>query len=191
MTVRGIRSTEGQTNMTDDAKATDAKDTTATVDTKVPDTTATNAAPKDIEADKTDDASGLKAALASERAARQRAEKAEKQLRDAELAKLPELDRLKTSTETLTKENDKLTKENTRLKLALEMDLPWSLARRIDGDDEAEMRADAAALLKDFKGKESTDPKDKKRPANDAGKSSTSTSGGLTMNQLMRAAAGK
>lgn len=176
--------------MGNEAKVDDAKDSTTPVDTKVPDTTSTSTDSTDPKVDPADDASGLKAALASERAARQRAEKAEKQLRDAELAKLPELDRLKTSTETLTKENDKLSKENTRLKLALEMDLPWSLARRIDGDDEAEMRTDAAALLKDFKGKESTDPKDTKRPKNDAGKSSAS-SGGLTMNQLMRAAAGK
>jgi hypothetical protein len=62
----------------------------------------------------------------------------------------------------------------------------------LEGDTEEEMRSDAADLLKDYKASSNEDPKDRKRPANDAGKSGGSAAGtAVDMNRLLRAAAGK
>jgi len=138
--------------------------------------------------DKPKDDDGLKKALRAERV---RADKAEKALREQELAKLPELERFKSENEALTKENEKLTRDNMRMKISLELKLPANLAKRLEGDTEEEMRADAADLLKDFKTEENANDKiEKKRPPNDAAKTGKS---GTThdMNTLIRIAAGR
>jgi hypothetical protein len=155
----------------------DAKDSSA--DTKDAKGTASNG----------EDTDGLKKALASER---KRAEKAEKTLKDAELAKLPEIDRLNTENKDLNDQVEKLTKKNLKLEIAMDLELPWRIGKRIEGDTEEEMRSDAADLLKDYKASSNEDPKDRKRPANDAGKSGGSAAGtAVDMNRLLRAAAGK
>src|SRR5690349_8373951 len=136
-----------------------------------------------------EDVSGLKKALKAER---ERADKLEKAQRDAELAKLPELERAQAEVKQLTDENEKLKTENMRQKIALSEGLPWSLAKRLSGETEDEMRADAADLLKDYKPAEKQiikdDPKNKK-PTNDAKKSGTA--GGPGMNDILRALAGR
>lgn len=134
----------------------------------------------------TEDTSALKKALKAERDARAAAEK---QLRDAELAKLPELERYKSEAETLAKENEKLTTENMRMKIGMELELPWRLAKRIAGDTEDEMRSDAAEILKDFKRDEEGKTKTTKTPPNDGRKQGPT--GKPDMNALMRAAAGR
>ncbi len=135
------------------------------------------------------DLSGLKKALAAERKLR---EGLEKEKREAELSKLPELERFKTQNDELAKENERLSKENLRQKIALDMGLNWNLARRLSGDTEDEMREDAADLLKDYKPAEKQilkdDPKNK-RPPNDAKK--TGGTGGPGMNEILRALAGR
>lgn len=169
-------------NSTDDVKTDDAtKNDDAT---KANDDKQTDDKPKDK-----DDLSGLKSALAKER---KRADQLEKEKRDADLSKLPELERAKTVADELTKENDKLKLENTKMKLGLELGLPWRLARRLSGDTEDEMREDAEELLKDYKPTEKLivkdDPKNK-RTTNDAKKQGGT--GGASMNDLLRAAAGR
>lgn len=140
-----------------------------------------------------DPAAGLKSALKKER---ERADKAEKAIREAELAKLPELERFKTQVDELTKENEKLKTENLRRQIGMELGLPWNLARRISGDDEPAMREDAADLLKHFKHEESEkdtgadkDKANKKTPTNDGKK--TGGTGAKDMNFLLRRAAGR
>lgn len=142
-----------------------------------------------------DDAKGLKSALQKERKAR---EDLEKQLRDKELEKLPELERYKSEADRLTKENEKLTLENQRMRIGMELKLPWSIAKRISGDTEAEMRSDAAELLKSLRS-EDDEEKDRKTnkdrdavnkaKTNDAHKSGPA--GKPDMNALLRAAAGR
>lgn len=143
----------------------------------------------DADKSKDDDTSGLKKALAAER---KRADALEKEKRDAELSKLPELERAKAVADELTKENEKLKLENTRMKVSLDMGLPWKLAKRLSGDTEEAMREDAADLLKDYKPAEKQvlkdDPKNK-RPTNDAKKSGSA--GGPGMNEILRALAGR
>lgn len=140
-----------------------------------------------------DDLSGLKKALA---AARKERDELAKQKRDAELAKLPELERAKAEAAELAKENDSLKTENLRMKIGMQLGLPWNIAKRITGDDEQAMREDAADLLKDFKhdqsSKDSGSDKDKvnrKPPTNDARK--TGGTGKQDMNFLLRRAAGR
>lgn len=141
-----------------------------------------------------DDLSGLKKALAATRKERDELAKAK---RDAELAKLPELERAKTEVAELTKENDRLTTENLRMKIGMQLGLPWNIAKRITGDDEQAMREDAADLLKNFKHDESSkdngasdkDKVNRKPPTNDARK--TGSTGKQDMNFLLRRAAGR
>lgn len=131
-----------------------------------------------------EDTSALKKALKAER---ERANALEKEKRDAELSKLPELERFKAEAEELRKDNEKLTLENTRMKIALDMGLSWKLAKRLSGETEDEMREDAADLLKDYKPADKLfrdDPKNK-RPPNDAKKNGSS--GGPQMNDVLRA----
>lgn len=160
---------------------------TSTDSTKVDDTT-TNA-PKPGE----EDTKGLKSALQKERKAR---EDLEKQIRDGELAKLPELERAKAVAEELTKENAQLKTENQRMKIGMELGLKWSVAKRIAGDTEAEMRSDAAELLKSLRNeddekKQTTKDRDtvNKAKTNDGPKSGPA--GKPDMNSLLRAAAGR
>jgi hypothetical protein len=175
--------TEGDTK---DTTKDDAKDANAGSDA----TKATDKTDVDKSKDKqTDDLSGLKKALAAERKLR---EGLEKEKRDAELSKLPELEKAQTLVKDLTDQNEKLTKENLRLTVAMDLGLPWKIGKRLSGDTEEEMRADGADLLKDYKPDDTKvikdDPKNK-RPANDAKK--TGGSGGPSMNDLLRAAAGR
>ncbi len=176
-----------------DSKTTDDKTTTdgagsAKVDDKAAGT------PTGTDTDKTDD-SGLKKALAAERKLRESAEKA---LREQELAKLPELERFKSESERLAKENEKLTLENTKMRIGLELGLKWSVAKRITGDTEAEMRSDAADLLKDIRVDDDDKSKDNKSKDKDAVNKAKTNDGGKTgpagkpdMNELFRRAAGR
>ncbi len=149
----------------------------------------------DTDGNKTDD-SGLKSALQKER---KRAEAAEKALREQELAKLPELERFKSESERLAKENEKLTLENTKMKIGLELGLKWSVAKRITGDTEAEMRSDAADLLKEIRvddddkstGGKSTRDKDAVNKAKTNDGKSNGPAGKPDMNELFRRAAGR
>lgn len=137
-----------------------------------------------------DDLTGLKKALAAERKLR---EGLEKEKREAELSKLPELERAQAQLTELQAENEKLKTELTRRQIGMELGLPWKLARRISGDTEDEMREDAADLLKDYKpaGEQivKDDPKNKVKTTNDAKK--TGTAGKPGMNDILRALAGK
>lgn len=178
---------------TDTSKTTDTatKDDTskATVSVTVKDDA--KDAGKSSDADKKstgdDDAAGLKSALQKERKQR---EALEKQIRDGELAKLPELERYKTLSDELGKEVEKLKTENMQRRVAMELGLNWTIGKRITGDTEDEMRADGAELLKQFKSDEQKtkdDPKNK--TTNDTRK--TGAVGGPTMNDKLRALAGR
>jgi len=141
----------------------------------------------DVDKPKTDDDThGLKKALAETRKERDALLKAQ---RDAELAKLPELERAKTQVDELTKENEKLELENRRYKVGMKLGLPWSLAKRLTGDTDEEMEADGAELTKTYKVDESKkidDPANKKKsPPNDARRGGGS--GGPGMNDILRA----
>lgn len=133
-----------------------------------------------------DDTSGLKKALAETRKERDALLKAQ---RDAELAKLPELERAKAQVDELTKENEKLSIENRRYKVGMKLGLPWSLAKRLSGDTDEEMEADGAELVKSYKGDDKKvvdDPANKKKtPPNDARRGGGS--GGPGMNDILRA----
>ena len=168
---------------TDDKGTTDKDVTSGTGATDNKDTTST-----DVDKDptlKTDDVAGLKKALAAER---KRAGDLEKAQRDAELAKLPELERAQTEAIQLKTENEKLTKENMRLSTALKLGLSWSLGKRLHGDTPEEMEADGAELLKQYNGGAThvvpDDPKNK-RPPNDAKKTGSASKPG--MNEILRA----
>lgn len=150
--------------------------------------------PSDKDADKApkdDDTEGLKKAL---RATRKERDDLVKAQRDAEFAKLPELERAKAEAEELSKENAKLKTENMRRQVAMELGLPWNIAKRITGDTEDEMRNDGAELLKHFKADDKSavnkdDPKNKKPPTNDA--KAKGSAGQLGMSELLRLAAGR
>jgi hypothetical protein len=133
-----------------------------------------------------EDTTGLKKALAETRKERDALLKAQ---RDAELAKLPELERAKAQVDELTKENEKLSIENRRYKVGMKLGLPWSLAKRLTGDTDEEMEADGADLVKEYKGdgkKVVDDPANKKKtPPNDAKR--TGGSAGPGMNDILRA----
>jgi hypothetical protein len=135
-----------------------------------------------------DDTSNLKKALNAER---QRAAKAEKALKDAELAKLPELEQLKTRTADLERDNQRLSIENRQLKIGLDLKLPSNVAARLKGETEEEMRSDATELLKHFKAESEADngkqdKNDGRKPANDGKK--VGPTGKPDMNALLRAA---
>lgn len=137
-----------------------------------------------------EDVTGLKKALKAER---ERADKFEKAQRDAELSKLPEIERYKSQVDELTKENQRLVTDNLRRQVAMELGLPWKIGKRLEGETEEEMRSDGADLLKEYKiddNKLIRDDKTNKRvPTNDAKKSGGSAK--LSMNELLRAAAGR
>jgi len=168
------KTTGGSANGTDtgkDGSGTDGKATDTNGDAK-----------KDGE-----DTTGLKKALAETRKERDALLKAQ---RDAELAKLPELERAKAEVDQLTKENEKLSLENRRYKVGMKLGLPWSLAKRLTGDTDDEMEADGAELVKEYKGTDGKkvidDPANKKKtPPNDAKKNGGSASPG--MNDILRA----
>lgn len=176
---------------TNTGAGTDTTKDDAAKDTKSTDATDTNGgAGKGSDADKAhdsaEDTTGLKKAL---QATRKERDELAKQMRDAELAKLPELERAQTTARELTDTNAKLMQENMRMKVALDLGLTWTLAKRLTGDSEDEMRADGAELLKQFKGDDGKstkdDPKNKVKTTNDAKK--TGSTGGPGMNEILRA----
>lgn len=183
--------TDGSTGNTgpDTSKDVDAKAGTANVDTKDTGKDGGTGDAKDVKGtdDKdttNEDTTGLKKALNETRKERDALLKAQ---RDAELAKLPELERAKTQVDELTKENEKLSIENRRYKVAMKLGLPWSIGKRLTGDTDEEMEADGAELAKTYNGdskKVIDDPKNK-RPPNDAKK--TGTAGQPGMNDILRA----
>lgn len=116
----------------------------------------------------------------------------EEEKRNAELSKLPELERYKTMSEALEKENKELREDNMRRQVAMEMDLPWGLAKRLTGTKLEEMRADAAELTKDYApARKRIIPPDDKNNArtNDQGKGGGTGKPG--MNDALRALAGR
>lgn len=133
-----------------------------------------------------DDLSGLKKALQAER---KRADQLEKAQRDAELAKLPELERAKSQALELENENAKLKTENMQRAVAMKLGLPWSIGKRLTGETLEEMEADGAELAKSYKidDKKLIDDKDKdnKKPPNDAKRNGPS--GKPDMNAILRA----
>lgn len=91
-------------------------------------------------------------ALAAERARANAAEKELKKLKDAETERqrneMSEVDRLKQDN---TGKDEKLTsleKENMKLRIGLELKMDPSLVKRLQGDTEDEIRADAEELVK-------------------------------------------
>ena len=132
-----------------------------------------------------DDTHGLKKALNETRKERDALLKAQ---RDAELAKLPELERTKSELDELTKRVEKLDIENRRYKVAMKLGLPWSIGKRLTGDTDDEMEADGAELAKAYKiddqKKIIDDPKNKK-PPNDAKRAGGAGQPG--MNDILRA----
>jgi hypothetical protein len=116
----------------------------------------------------------------------------EQEKKDAELSKLPELERYKTMSEALEKENKELREDNMRRQVAMEADLPWGLACRLKGKTLTEMRADAAELTKDY-----TPARKRLIPEDDKNKAKTNdqAKGGKTgkpgMNEALRALAGR
>lgn len=172
-------SKDANANTGDDANSKDTGKVGAAQDDKGTDTGDGNKPKSD------DDTHGLKKALAETRKERDALLKAQ---RDAELAKLPELERAKAQVDELTKENEKLSVENRRYKVGMKLGLPWSLAKRLSGDTDEEMEADGAELVKSYKGDDKKvvdDPANKKRPPNDAKKTGGSASPG--MNDILRA----
>lgn len=133
-----------------------------------------------------EDVTGLKKALQATRKERDDLLKAQ---RDAELAKLPELDKAKAMVDELTKENEKLNLENRRYKVGMKLGLPWSLAKRLTGETDEEMEADGAELVKSYNIDDSKkvvkDDKANKRPPNDAKKDGGTGKPG--MNDILRA----
>ncbi len=136
---------------------------------------------------KTDDVSGLKKALAAERKQREGLEKA---ARDAELAKLPELERAQSEAIQLRTENERLTTENMRYATAMKLGLPWSIGKRHTGDTPEEMQADGVELAKTYKvdDKKILEDDKNKRPPNDAKRNGGT--GKPDINSLLRAMRG-
>ncbi len=131
-----------------------------------------------------DDTDGLKKALQATRKERDALIKSQ---RDAELAKLPELERATTQVAELTKQVEKLDVENRRYKVAMKLGLPWSIGKRLTGDTDEEMEADGAELAKTYNDgtkKVIDDPKNKK-PPNDAKRQGSTGQPG--MNDILRA----
>jgi hypothetical protein len=142
-----------------------------------------------------EDVTGLKNSL---KAVRKERDEFAKAAREAELAKLPELERYKSEAEENGRLVEKLTAENLRMRVGMELGLKWSIAKRLSGDTEDEIRADAADMLKylksdDDKGSGKDDKKDRdaanKVRTNDGGKGGSA--GKPDLNTLFRAAAGR
>lgn len=99
----------------------------------------------------------------SEATALDRAKRAEaklKEIEDAGKSDAQRRDEELTSTKT---ENGSLKSENARLKVALDLGLTLAQAKRLVGDTEEELKADAEQLLKDFGGSKK-DEGGKRRP---------------------------
>jgi hypothetical protein len=136
--------------------------------------------------DKKPDNDGLKKALQAERRARQQAERA---LKQKELEALPELEQLRTKAADLEKENAKLARENLQYKVGYKAKLPEHLWKKLDGETEEEMAADAAEMAKHFK-TDDIKKDDGRKPPNDGRKNGKTPSTGTDVNALLRAAAG-
>lgn len=169
----GTGSSDGKSTDTD-AKGTDKGTDGTGTDTKVTDDPAL----------KTDDVSGLKKALQATRKERDDLVKAQ---RDAELAKLPELERAQSEATALKDQNAKLATENMRYAVAMKLGLPWSIGKRLTGETIEEMEADGVELAKSYKidDKKIIDDPKNKRPPNDAKREGGT--GKADMNTLLRA----
>ncbi len=190
--------TETSTDSTDDKTTTTTTDATTDTGKSDKDTGKDGAKDKggassdaDKAADKTADDAGLKKAL---QATRKERDDLAKQIRDGELAKLPELERYKTLSEELTKENAELKLDNQRRQVAMEMNLPWKIGKRLTGDTIEEMRDDAADLAKDYKAEQKANATSDSDPKNRAKTKDTNKSGGSvgpSINDKLRALAGR
>lgn len=123
--------------------------------------------------------SGLERDLAK---TRKRLHEVESELTEVKTKNLTEAERIIAERDTLKAENTTLKTDNTKMKLALQLKMPWTLAKRIQGDTEDEMREDAKELLSNFEDKEAEKAKEKsaggtgkKAPTNDGGKSGGNT----------------
>jgi len=142
--------------------------------------------------DEGEDLAGMRKAL---KAARSERDALSKAARDAELARLPELDQAKTVAAELTKSNEKLQHDNARMRVALELGMDWALAKRLAGDTPEELLADGRELMAKFAPKAGDGTRDdpanrrKATTTNDAGKKGAS--GGSDMNAVLRGLAGR
>ncbi len=147
--------------------------------------------PADLKAQKASD--GLPGDLAKERKLRQQYEK---ELNDLKAAQLSEGERAVKERDELKSAYQEADLERKRLRIALELKMPWSLAKRIQGDDDAAMQQDAKELMSSYaqpadKGERERSETGRFKPAtqNDAGKGAGGSSG-TSMNDWLRSAAG-
>lgn len=123
---------------------------------------------------------------------RQKSQKLAEELEALKTANMTEAEKAVKERDTLKTENIELKRVNKRQELALKMGLPWSIGKRITGDTDEEMKADAEELRKEFvkddKGNASTRAKEtgrKPETTNDAGKTGNQT-GRSDPNELLR-----
>jgi hypothetical protein len=181
MLARDVRS-KGAIQMADDKTTTDNSGDGTGADP------ATDAAKATGTETGTDDGKGGKdAVLADLKKTRDRAKAAEAKLQALELEKLPELDRYKTRADAAERKVQELEQQVMRLNVATKLKLPAEVADRVRGDSEAEMIADAKALLSVFAGGK-VDEDDTGKTKNDAKRTGSGVK--PTMNQLLRSAAG-
>lgn len=133
----------------------------------------------------------VKAILAKNRReardAEKRAKAAEKAVAEERKKNMTEAEKEKAEAAEAKAENAKLKVENMRLKVGTKLKVPDVLLDRIQGETEADMEADAKALMAAFPNAGGTT--NTRRTTNDAGK--TGKSGGPSMNDLLRTAAGR
>lgn len=101
---------------------------------------------------------------ASEAAAIERAKKAEARAKELEDAGKSDAERREEKHSATEKENGSLKSENARLKVALELGLTASQAKRLVGETEDELKADAEELLASFGGKQDRGDDKRRRP---------------------------
>ncbi len=123
---------------------------------------------------------------------RQKSQQLAKELDELKTANLSDAEKAVKERDTLKTENGELKKVNKRQELALKLGLPWSIGKRITGDTDEEMKADAEELRKEFvkddKGNSTTRSREtgrKPETTNDAGKTGNQT-GKSDPNQLLR-----
>lgn len=123
---------------------------------------------------------GLEGDLFKERKLRQQIES---ELNELKTKNLSEQERVVKERDDLKSKVTELEATNKRQELALKLKMPWSLAKRIQGDTPEEMEADAKELLSNFEGTEASKTDDnkgnsggtgKKPPTNDGGKAGKS-----------------
>lgn len=125
---------------------------------------------------------------------RQKSQQLAQELEKLKNANLSDAEKVVKERDALKGENSELKKINKRQELALKLGLKWSVAKRISGDTDEEMEADAKELLKEFNNKDAGESGGSKRtetglkpPTNDAGKTGNQ-SGKSDPNDLLRKA---